>query len=233
MHRRLGALLLVLALGGPAFAQNWEASVGFGLASPQGEFRSSLGQNGYGIVGDIGYAPAVNPYFIGLSVGYLVYGSESRKEPFSTTIPDVTVDVNTTNALVIAQLLLKFQPNRGVLRPYMQGALGVNYLFTTTQITSENTIAFEEVASSTNESDAAFAYGGGAGLLIRLSGPAGEGEESPSEFLIDLGARYMVGGEADYLKEGSIRRVNGRVVYDTQRSATDLLLFQVGVAFRF
>ncbi len=39
--------------------------------------------------------------------------------------------------------------------------------------------------------------------------------------------------EARYLKEGSIRNVGGKAVYDTLKSKTDLLVFQLGVAFRF
>jgi|GEM_PF-2856721 len=39
--------------------------------------------------------------------------------------------------------------------------------------------------------------------------------------------------QAQYLKEGSIRRAAGQVVYDVKKSQTDLLSIQIGVAFRF
>jgi hypothetical protein len=53
------------------------------------------------------------------------------------------------------------------------------------------------------------------------------------EVLIDLRLRYLAGSQAEYLKEGSIRREAGRVVYDVRTSKTDLLSVQVGVAVRF
>lgn len=34
-------------------------------------------------------------------------------------------------------------------------------------------------------------------------------------------------------REGSIRRISGQVVYDIKKSQTDLLIIQLGVAFRF
>jgi len=51
--------------------------------------------------------------------------------------------------------------------------------------------------------------------------------------LIDLRVRYLAGAQAEYLKEGSIRREAGRVVYDIKKSTTDLLSIQVGIAIRF
>jgi hypothetical protein len=233
MTIRFPVLLFPVLMVSAATAQQWEGSLSFGVASPQGDFRSIVGKNGYGVTGTIGYGPAENPFMVGVSAGYLVYGSESRKEPFSTTIPDVTVDVNTTNGLVVAQLLLKIQPNQGSFRPYLQGAAGIHYLFTTTEIRSENSFPAEEVASSTNESDVAFAYGGGAGILVTVHRSEDGSEGDLREVLINLGARYMFGGEARYLKEGSIRREGASVIYDTQQSITDLLLFEIGVALRF
>jgi len=44
---------------------------------------------------------------------------------------------------------------------------------------------------------------------------------------------YLVGSEAEYLKEGSIRRVSGRVVYDINKSQTNLWSIQIGIDFRF
>ena len=41
------------------------------------------------------------------------YGSEKREEPWSMTIPDVFVDVKTTNDLLAAHLFLRLQPADG------------------------------------------------------------------------------------------------------------------------
>jgi hypothetical protein len=57
--------------------------------------------------------------------------------------------------------------------------------------------------------------------------------EGITDVFVDVGARYVFGGEAEYLKEGSVRNVNGRVAYDILKSKTDLLVFQIGASVRF
>jgi len=197
---------------------------------PKGVFKQNLQRNGYGGSGHIGFAPEQNPFLVGIEVAYLNYGSESRLEPFSTTIPDVTVNVKTTNNFLAMHFTFRIQPNTGNFRPYIGGSVGGNYLFTTTTIENANNVN-QEVASSTNVSDWAFSYGGGGGIMIRVYSREEDGRKQ--EFLLDLGVRYIVGGELQYLKEGSIRRENGRVLYDVLQSKTDLMGFLIGVAFRF
>ena len=211
-------------------AQNIQGGIDFLVGAPQGEFRQNVQRNGYGVSGHVGFAPELNPFLIGIEIGYLNYGSEYRREPFSTTIPDVTVDVRTNNNFLALHFALRIQPNTGNFRPYIDGMVGGNYLFTTTTIENANNPS-QEVASSTNISDWAFSYGGGGGFLIRLYSRNEGGKDQ--EFLLDLGARYILGGELQYLKEGSIRRENGSVIYDKIRSKTDLMQFMIGIVFRF
>ena len=59
------------------------------------------------------------------------------------------------------------------------------------------------------------------------------GKRDIAGVFIDLRIRYMKGGEAEYLKEGSIRRENGKVAYDVEQSKTDLLTFQIGAVLTF
>lgn len=228
--RTSGILLTGLLLLAPAaVAQNWQGGLDVLLGSPQGEFRRNVDKVGFGIAGNIGYAPEGTPVMLGVEFGFMNYGSSERREPFSTTIPDVFVRVSTTNNFLMGHAILRLQPNAGMFRPYLQGMVGFNYLFTETKIENENS-AGEEVASSTNLSDGAFSYGGGAGLMFLVYSSESGGV---SDVFVDLGVRYSFGGEAEYLKEGSIRRVDGRVAYDILKSKTDLLAFQVGVAVRF
>jgi hypothetical protein len=220
-----GILLITTTAG----AQSWQGGLDFLVGAPQGEFRKNVDKAGFGIAGNVGYAPEGTPIMLGLEFGFMNYGSADRREPFSTTIPDVYVNVSTTNNFVLGHFLLRLQPNTGKLRPYLQGMVGFNYLFTETKIENLN-VPGEEVAGNTNLSDGAFSYGGGAGLMFLVY----ESEEGGiSDVFIDLGARYVFGGEAEYLKEGSIRRENGRVAYDILKSKTDLLVFQLGASVRF
>jgi hypothetical protein len=203
------------------------------LGYPQGEFKENVDNPGIG--GNLHFAIRFpqSPLTLGLSTTFLIYGSERREEPFSTTIPDVWVDVTTTNNLVMAHLLLRLQPSRGAVQPYLDGLLGLNYLWTETRIEDQDDL--EEVASSTNFQDATFGYGGGCGLMIRVwhqrrRSLRGDGVQA---VLIDMGVRYLKGGKAEYLKKGSIRREDGRVLYDINESTTDILTFRLGAIVNF
>ena len=220
-------LLFTILLIGNSFAQS--AGINFTLAFPQGEFKDNVDRLGFG--GSLQFLffdpkPEL-PVSFGLNVGYLNYGSESRREPFSLTIPDVTVDVDRSNNLVNFHIVFQLILPTGSFRPYAEGLFGGSYIFTETSIKSRGT---EEVASSTNFDDFAWSYGAGGGFLILLS--ENVGEDIGSLFL-DLKARYLFGSEAEYLKEGSVIVENGRVTYDVSKSKTDLLQIHLGVVAYF
>ncbi len=204
----------------------------FMLGFPQGEFKDNVDRIGGGFSGEFLVSLRPAPVKIGASVGFLIYGSETREEPFSTTIPDVTVDVTTNNNILLAHLLLRLQPVKGLFRPYADGLLGFNYLFTETKIESRE----QQVAASTNFDDFAFSYGGGGGVMIRVYD--GTKKKKTGKFhlaavLIDARVRYLKGSEAEYLKEGSVSRENTEVTYDVSESNTDLLTAQIGAILEF
>jgi hypothetical protein len=122
--------------------------------------------------------------------------------------------------------MFRVAPYAGKLRPYIEGFFGGAYIFTETTIKSQGE---EEVASSTNFDDVAWNYGGGGGLMYEVHRNAGDG----SALFIDLKARYLLGTEAEYLKEGSVIIENGQVTYEVSRSKTDLLTIQLGVIYFF
>jgi hypothetical protein len=197
---------------------------------PVGDFADQVSHPGFGIRA-LGAAQfGASPAQVGLDVSYMIYGFERRTEPFSTTIPDVRVRVETSNNIALSHFFLRFQPTVGRLQPYIEGLMGFAYLFTSTSI--KDIGSDEAVASSTNFDDFAGSYGAGAGADIRLGSSTSESGRTTSYFL-HLGVQYLLGGQAEYLKRGSIRRENGEVAYDVFRSRTDLILPQVGVTFRF
>ncbi len=233
MRRMIVFLFLSTVCGSSLLhAQNFQGGLNFLVGLPQGEFKRNVDKAGFGIAGTIGWAPRESPVMLGLELGFMVYGSETRREPFSTTIPNVFVDVNTSNNFFLGHLILRTQPAAGSIRPYLQGMVGVNYLFTRTKIENAGNFG-EEIASSEDLSDAAFSYGGGGGVMFRVWTQDENETEGVQEVLIDVGARYVVGNEARYLKEGSIRYVGGKVAYDINSSKTDLLELQVGVSLTF
>jgi hypothetical protein len=225
-------LALVMALACVSSAEpNFAGGLYFNTGFPQGEFKDQIDRNAYGLSGQFFYSPHQSPLAIGIEGGWMNYGSESRREPFSTTIPDVTVNVTTSNNIAQVFLIVRGQVPNGPIRLYGDALIGLNYLFTETKITDSDE-PDDEVASSTNKDDAVFAYGFGGGVMVPVyTRPAGPSR--PIQVLIDGGVRYILGGEAEYLKEGSIRRENGMVTYDVIKSETDMVRLHIGVMIRF
>jgi len=228
----VSGLMMLMAAAVPVSAETWmQGGVNFLLGFPQGEFNDEVDNTGIGIGGEFLFSPNKSPFGIGVSLGYMIYGHETRREPFSSTIPDVEVEVETSNNILLGHLLFRAQLKQGPIRPYAEGLIGFNYLFTRTSINDVGGSG-EDVASSTNLDDGVFSYGGGGGVMVQLyrGAPLAEKEWA---VLLDLRLRYIVSGEAKYLKEGSIGRVDGEVVYDVIKSKTDLFMTQIGVTFEF
>ena len=239
-----GMTVLLLFLVGfmlPGMAQQHKIGQGglaFSAGMPQGDFEQTLNDNGFGISGNLMFNLGNSPFALGAEVDYLTYGSETRNVPFSTTIPDVRVDVETNNNILQGHLLLRAQNSQGFLRPYADGLLGFKYLFTETSVRDEDDFSEEdEIASSTNFDDFAFSYGFGGGLMFRLHEYEPnidvEPHARPLTILLDVRMRYLLGGQAEYLKRGDLQRIDGEVVVNPVESETDLMTFNIGVSFQF
>ena len=224
----VGAIILSAA---PAMAfTNFQGGVNLLLGFPQGDFKDEVDKTGVGIGGEILYSPGKSIFGIGASMGFMVYGHDKHREPFSSTIPNVFVEVTTDNNIFLGHLLFRIQPKKGPIRPYGEGLIGLNYLFTKTTIKDEGDS--EDIASSTDMDDAVLSYGAGGGVMVTLySGDPSRGKLW--RLMLDLRLRYLVGGEAEYLKEGSIEVEDGQVFYDISKSKTDLMTAQIGITFEF
>lgn len=224
-------LLMSFLLSTHAAAQiQPKGNVSFIMGLPTGEFADNIDHPGFGIdlTGGIAFSPA--PVMIGLNAGFLIYGLERRNEPFSSTIPDVTVEVQTTNNVAFGHLFFRLQPQKGALQPYLDALFGFKYLYTQTSVNNQQ--SNESIATSVNYDDTAASYGLGAGIDFHVYSKYGE-RSRPLSIAIHLGARYLLGGSADYVKNGAIRREEGSVFVDVTRSRTDLIVPMLGASFRF
>lgn len=204
--------------------------INFLVGVPVAEFADNVDNLGFGIGLNGGIALAPAPIMVGIDLGYLIYGYERRSEPFSTTIPDVTVDVETTNSIALGHLFLRVQPQQGPIQPYAEILFGFKYLFTRTSV--ENRASDESIAASVNVDDFASSYGVGGGLDIRVfQGESDNGR--PYSILINLGTRYLLGSSAEYLERGATARDDGTVSFDIKKSRTDLIIPQLGATFSF
>jgi hypothetical protein len=228
------AAIITLFSAETASAQSPYFGADFVVGVPTGEFADTLDKIGFGIGLELGYHIGNAPIEVGLQGTFMTYGSESRKEPWSNTIPDVTVDVETSNNIALGHLFLRLIPRDGFLRPYADGKIGFSYLFTSTSVESEGAGEDNDIASSTNFDDGTFSYGGGAGALIQLwkNEDLSDGSEA-SEVMLDFRVGYTAGGEAEYLTTGSITRDDGRVTYTPKKSRTDLVDVRLGAQVRF
>ncbi len=222
MRRLLVTVFIVIASFSALNAQ--QGGISFTLGFPMNEFKDNLDRIGVGVNIEALLFRS-GPAQMGLNLGYLNYGSETRRERFSTTIPDVFVDVNRTNNIVNFHLLFNIAPPLGTFTPYAEGLFGGSYIFTETNIDSKE----NEVASNTNFDDFAWSYGVGGGFLIHL---ATNPSDEFAEILLDFKVRYLFGSEAEYLKEGSVRIENGYAYYDVEKSKTDIITASIGVTVK-
>ena len=219
------ALIMMTAV--PSAGSSGSIGLHGALGLPQGDFKSELEDVGYGFGLDGYYRFGDTPISLGASFDYLVYGNETRVEDLIT--PLVKVDVTTTNSIFAGHLVARYQLQHSVVRPYFDGLIGFHYLSTETSVSGQG--ASESIASSTNFEDTALSYGLGAGLTVRVHQKRfeEEPEKPPACIHLNLGIRYLLGGDAEYLKEGSIDVVGDEVRFDVKKSSTDILLIHLGV----
>jgi hypothetical protein len=229
---RLQVLWLALLLHLPVMATaqaRFETGVSFTTGFPQGAFGDNLNSTGLGASFDGFVRIKSSPVFVGASLGFVVYSSETVHAPFSPTIP-VLVPVTAMNNGFMGSLIVRWQPGiswRSPVSPYVEAFGGFDHLWTQTTIGESS----GQVVTS-NLSDTAMTFGPGAGVSIRMLEVFTQGVPT---FRMDLnvGARYVLGGSADYRRGPGTGGDDGAVVRGASRSRTDLLTLDVGFGFRF
>jgi len=217
--------LIMIATGAPAAEQEVGARLVLGL--PSGEFGDAVDGEGFGI--DLHYGLRAQPSLtFGAGLHAMIYGSETT----TLSLPLVEdFDLNTSNNLAGMFLFAQWLPLTGAVQPYVEARIGINYLWTESKLEDEDWWDDDQVARETNYDDFANYWGGGGGLLIRLS-EGNRFEKKPGVFL-DMKISYVNGSEAEYLTEGDITIVDDAPVYDVSESETDLTTYQLGVVLTF
>ena len=220
----------------PSHARQWEGAIDLNVGVPQAEFSDQLDRGGVGVGFTLGYQFEDTPFMLGFDFGFMNFGVDTREEPLSSTIPDLTVRVKNSYNLLNGDIVLRAMTKEAVVRPYLEGLFGFNYFFTQTTISER--FGGEDVLSDTNFDDFSMNYGFGGGAMFRVWRNMNENADpldtNPIQSVyINVSARYLFGSEAEYLQEGSIATDNGSVTYDISRSETDLLYLKLGVGFKF
>lgn len=227
------AAAIALAGAAPAAAQH-EVSGAIVISDPRAEFDDHT-DTGFGLGAT--YLYALTPsraVAIGATGSFMNYGNTDREVPLSTTIPDIRVDVETTNNMAFLQAALQVKAPLGAFQPYAIATGGFGFFSTST--TLKERLSETPILSDTNQSDGTWVYGGGGGAQIRVwtGQPGPEGGE-PSRAYVDLGARWLRGGEVEYLTEGSLVTDDGEFDIDTRlvNSDIELVEYRIGVTLEF
>jgi len=193
------------------------------VAQPVGEFDDYV-DVGFGLGGHL--LVRLDPAgVVSLRVdgGFVNYGRESKRVCLSTTVGcRVQVDLVTSNDILFGAIGPQLAVPSGPLRPYVNGGIGLSYFATTSSVRGVSDA--EDFASTRNFGDVTLTWSAGGGLYIPL-------RIGSTPFAIDLGARYLLNGEVEYLREGGIEdHPDGSITLHPTRSEANLLVWQIGVS---
>lgn len=237
------AALCAALFAAPASAQTY---LGLTLEGgiPHDDFQDQLDDVAVGASARLLVQAGPLPLALGLDGGLLTYGQQAR--PLEARIDGRSAflgNVETTNNVSHLHAVLRLAPASGAVRPYADGLVGFNYLYTRTRFEQEvilvdddlidvgpDAVVGRETTSSTVLNDFALSYGVGAGVLLRVA--AGDDDGTPFEAFLEIGARYLLGTKARYLTEGAPREADLPVVR-VRESETNLIRPQLGLVIQF
>ena len=230
----VSGILILSSLGNKAiYAQSIQGGLNLLMGMPQEEFKDNIGSRKFGGSIWAGYQFSRSPVTCGLELDYYMYGRTKRTEFFNDYIPEVNVDVATTYNILTAHTFLRFALNSKEIIPYFDCLLGFNYLYTRTSVSDDNNLS-EPFAATTNYDDIALSYGIGWGFMLNLyTNENRYNVRKPFTVLLNLRFRYLLGGEAEYLRKNSLTASGQTILYDVFKSRTDILTMQLGVNVKF
>ena len=192
------------------------------FALPVGEFGDNVDVGGGGGLAGVWLLDADGMIGLRADATFVLYGYESERRRFSLTVPEVGVDVRTTNYIVTGGVGPQIFLATGPIRPYVFGTVGVSYFATETTVGGGD--RQEDIASSTNLRDTSLALTGGGGFSIRVS-------SGVNPVSLDFGASYQYNGETEYLTSGNLEKASRRQGrrFVPILSQTNMAIFRVGV----
>lgn len=204
------------------FERHSSGALSFIQSRPQDALGHNIGL-GYGIDGTYLFRfDKAGIFALRADAGILQYGNESKRVPLSSTIGGrVQVDVSTTNYIVPLSIGPQIMWPKGAVRPYANAGVGGQFFYTQSSVEgSDNSSPF---ASTTNQWDKTLAWVAGGGIYVPLY-------EKKFNVLLDMGAQYVNGGRARYLKPGSIEDLpDAQIRVTSMESNTHIVLVKFGV----
>jgi len=241
----LMALALILFLG-PAWSAGGQRNAEFELSAISGigigDLGDRIGRAGWGGSFYGGWLLRGTPLSLGVRLAMMNYGTEHNLDLAGYSAP-APAGVKYSYNILLTHVVLRAQPRQALLTPYVEAMAGINYFFTQAYLGRSTSVPFvvgdavlliDQNESETLLSSVAPSVGLGGGLKVRLarfsSGRKSTG--SPLDLYLDLQGRYLVGGTARYLGPGGLALDGDRLIYEAQRSRTDIFCYSLGLSLR-
>ncbi len=223
----MAAAIIALALASSSASARVPIRVGgnFVLGFPIDEFKENVDETGVGLDAYAAFGIPNTPFHVGGSVGYMSQGSFTIER---FVLGFSLAEIVTRNNVLSGNGFIRLQHTGSDFQPYVDGIVGFNRFFTTTELN----VAGQVAASETDVDDWVLTYGLGGGAMFEVYESVSGGEREFS-IAVDLGARYLIGGKADYVDIDSVDVVDDRVVFDTKSSRTDMVTVRIGASVLF
>lgn len=233
----LATLLLAAPLTAPLTAQNspFPASEGqrppSGLGSvgvhlqvtePKGDFAANT-NNGFGFGGYVMRALDANKILnLRGDFSFVSYANTRRRIPLAGTGGLIQLDLRTSSNIVSVVAGPQLLGPTGTFTPYATALGGFSVFWTESTVEgSQNTNT--PFASSTNSSDAVWAYGGAVGSYIQVT-------KGTNPVRIDLGARFLRHDDVRYLTADRVRQAfQNDATPVPVRGRADFITYYLGV----
>lgn len=227
----IGAVALVSARTADA-QQRQPTGLGTAFANlqvtePKGDFGKNTG-NGFGIGG--GLLLRIDQRAIlnwRTELGVVSYGSETRRIPLAGTGGLIQLDLETTSNIFTMVTGPQLFGSAGPINPYVAALGGFSVFWTESSVEGTNNDE-DPFASSTNSNDVVLAYGGAAGLYIRV-------RDGVRPIRLDFGARLLRHDNVSYLNNDRVREafendappvpIRGRADYITYYAGATFVVF--------
>ncbi len=209
---------------GPANPPSGKGSVGIHLqvTEPKGDFAANT-DNGFGIGGYVMRALDSNKLLnLRGDFSFISYANSRRRIPLAGTGGLIQLDLRTSSNIVSFVAGPQLLGPTGTFTPYASALGGFSVFWTESTVEgSQNTNT--PFASTTNSSDAVWAYGGAVGSYILI-------HRGVNPVRLDLGARFLRHDDVRYLTSDRVRQAydNNRPV-DPVRGRADFLTYYLGV----
>lgn len=235
------AFILGLFVNSPAQAQLPELPSTYGLqfevnliqGRTVGSYEESADGTAYGI--NVYVGRRVSPILqVGGELEYLSVSQATRSVSISSSgAPAGRVSVRTRNSVLSPSVVVRLQPQKGNARPYVQAHAGLRLLSTWMTDTEREETDAQAVERATFN-DVALAVGIGAGIHLQVW----RREDGTHRSYLNLGARYVLGQNANYFGPGDITDRNNdgdisRREKPIQNTRTDVIQPFIGFSWLF